>query len=109
MNQQLLPPPAVITPLNSNPSIPPSHHSQQQAALLTAQQILASQGVYTQDLIANGLFPYASYHGSLPTAASSFLMDPRFMHEYASSAAANSEQFKGLSNRLSFNKLFFSF
>ena len=95
MNQQLLPPPAVIAPMTSNPSIPPSHHSQQQAALLTAQQILAAQGVYPQDLIASGLFPYASYHGSLPTGASSFLLDPRFMHEYASSAAANSEQFKG--------------
>lgn len=98
MNQQLLPPPAVITQMSSNPSIPSSHHSQQQAALLTAQQILASQGVYPQDLIASGLFPYASYHGSLPTAPSPFLLDPRFMHEYASSAVANSEQFKGLVN-----------
>ena len=98
MNQQLLPPPSAVAPLTSNPSIPPSHHSQQQATLLAAQQLFASQGVYPQDLIASGLFPYPAYHGSIPTAASPFLFDPRFMHEYASSAAANSEQLKGSKN-----------
>jgi hypothetical protein len=55
--------------------------------------LLASSGVYPQDLIASGLLPYASYYGSLP-ASSPFLFDPRLMHEYA--AAANNEQLKGL-------------
>ena len=96
MGQTLLPPPATIAPPTSNPSVQQSshqHHSQQ-AALLAASQLLASSGVYPQDLIASGLLPYAPYYSSLPTNAP-FLFDPRLMHEYAT-AAANNEQLKGL-------------
>jgi hypothetical protein len=93
LSQSLLPPPTAIAPPNSNPSLQPSPHSQQQAALL-ASQFFASTGVHPQDLIASGLLPYASYYGSLQ-ANSPFLYDPRFMHEYATAAAANNEQLKG--------------
>jgi hypothetical protein len=94
-NQQLLPPPTAIVPPTSNPSGQSSshpHHSQQQAALLAASQLLASSGMYSQELLASGLLPYSPYYGSLPGAP--FFMDPRLMHEFA--AAANNEQLKNL-------------
>jgi hypothetical protein len=95
-NQQLLPPPTAIAPPTSNPSHPSathSHHSQQQqAVLLAATQMLASSGMYPQDLLTSGLLPYSHYYGSLPGA--SFYVDPRLMHDFTT--AANNEQFKNL-------------
>ncbi|CAF0840416.1 unnamed protein product [Adineta ricciae] len=94
MNQPLLPPPSTIGPPTGSPSVSSlqhSHHSQQQAAILAASQFLASNGVYSQDILTNSLLPYTSYYGSLPPT-SPFLFDPRLMHEYA--AANNSEQLK---------------
>lgn len=89
-NQQLLPPPTAIAPPTSNPSIQSSPHSQQ--AALLASQILASSGVYTQDLLSSGLLPYSHYYGSMPGA--SFYLDPRLMHEL--NAVANNDQIKNL-------------
>jgi hypothetical protein len=99
-NQQLLPPPTAIVPPSSNPSIQSSSHShhsqQQQAAILAASQILASSGMYPQELLTSGLLPYPHYYGSLPGA--SFYMDSRLMHDFAT--VANNEQLKNLrSNR----------
>lgn len=87
-SQQLLPPPTAIVP----PSSSSSSHSQQQAALLAASQILASSGMYPQDLLNSGLLPYSHYYGSLP--GNSFYVDPRLMHEFNS--ATNNEQLKNL-------------
>jgi hypothetical protein len=67
------------------------HPSQQQAAILAASQLLASSGMYSQELLASGLLPYSPYYGSLPGAP--FFIDPRVMQEFAA-AAANSEQIK---------------
>ncbi|CAF4024670.1 unnamed protein product, partial [Rotaria magnacalcarata] len=93
MGQSLLPPPATIAAPGSNAPVPSSpHHHAQQAAMITASQLLASSGVYPQDLLSNSLLPYASYYGSSPSNAP-FLFDPRFMHEFAT-AAANNEQLK---------------
>jgi hypothetical protein len=108
-NQQLLPPPTAIAPPTSNSSIQSSsssshpHHSQQQqqqqqqqAVLLAASQMLASSGMYPQELLTSGLLPYSHYYGSLPGA--SFYVDPRLMHDYTT--VANNEQLKNLrSNR----------
>lgn len=94
-NYQLLPPPAAIVPPTSNPSVQSSAHSQQ-AALLAASQLLASSGVYPQELLASGLLPYPHYYRSLPGAP--FYMDPHLMHDLTT--AANNEQLKNLrSNR----------
>jgi hypothetical protein len=99
-NQQLLPPPTAIVPPTSNPSIQSSSHShhsqqqqqQQQAVLLAASQMLASSGMYPQELLNSGLLPYSHYYGSLPGA--SFYVDPRLMHDFTN------EQLKTLrSNR----------
>jgi hypothetical protein len=89
--QQLLPPPTAIVPPTSNPSIQSSSHShhsqqQQQAVLLAASQMLASSGMYPQELLNSGLLPYSHYYGSLPGA--SFYVDPRLMHDF------NNEQLK---------------
>ena len=89
-SQQLLPPPTAIVPPSSSSSS--SHHSQQQAALLAASQILASSGMYPQDLLNSGLLPYSHYYGSLP--GNSFYDDPRLMHEFNS--ATNNAQLKNL-------------
>jgi hypothetical protein len=99
-NQQLLPPPTAIAPPSSNPSLSSSshpHHSpQQQAVLLAASQMLASSGMYPQELLTSGLLPYSHYYGSLPGA--SFYVDPRLMHDFTT--ATNNEQLKNLrSNR----------
>ncbi|CAF0787976.1 unnamed protein product [Rotaria sordida] len=93
-NQQLLPPPTAIVPSTSNPSIQSSSHSQQQqqAALLAASHILASSGVYPQELLTGGLLPYPHYYNSLPGA--SFYIDPRLMHDLTT--VANNEQLKNL-------------
>ena len=93
-SQQLLPPPTAIAPPTSNP-----HHSQQQqqqqqqqAVLLAASQMLASSGMYPQELLNSGLLPYSHYYG--PLSGASYYVDPRLMHDFAS--AANSEQLKHL-------------
>ena len=101
-NQQLLPPPTAIAPPTSNSALSSSssshsHHSQQQqqqqqAALLAASQMLASSGMYPQELLTGGLLPYSHYYGPLPGA--SYYVDPRLMHDFAT--AANNEQIKHL-------------
>jgi hypothetical protein len=98
--QQLLPPPTAIVPPTSNSSIQSSAHShhsqqqqqQQQAVLLAASQMLASSGMYPQELLNSGLLSYPHYYGSLPGA--SFYVDPRLVHDFTN------EQLKNLrSNR----------
>lgn len=93
-SQQLLPPPTAIVPPSSNSSH--SHHSQQQqqAVLLAASQMLASSGMYPQDLLNSGLLPYSHYYGPMPGAP--YYVDPRLMHDLASAAAVNNEQLKHL-------------
>lgn len=91
-SQQLLPPPTAIIPSTSN-----SHHSQQQqqqAVLLAASQMLASSGMYPQELLNSGLLPYPHYYGPIPGAP--YYVDPRLMHDLASAAAVNNEQLKHL-------------
>jgi hypothetical protein len=99
-NQQLLPPPTAIAPPTSNPSLSssshPHHSQQQQAVLLAASQMLASSGMYPQELLNSGLLPYSHYYGSLPGA--NYYVDPRLMHDFTT--ATNNEQLKNLrSNR----------
>jgi hypothetical protein len=52
--------------------------------------------MYSQELLASGLLPYASYYNSLATGAPYFI-DQRLMHEYA--AATNNEQLKSLAEQ----------
>ena len=71
----------------------PTQQQQQQAALVAASQLLASSGMYSQELLASGLLQYSPYYNSLVNAP--FFLEPRLMHELAA-AAANNEQMKNL-------------
>jgi hypothetical protein len=54
--------------------------------------MLASSGMYPQELLTSGLIPYPHYYNSLPGA--SFYVDPRLMRDFPT--VTNNEQLKNL-------------